>query len=254
MKRKTDWEKVGSWYGSLVGKKGHEHHRDVIFPKLLPLLNLKQGDSLLDLACGQGVLAHQIPGEVRYLGIDLSPSLIEQAKEGQRAGSSFQVGDICAPLEVDFSPFSHATIVLALQNVERADLALKNAACHLKSGGELFLVLNHPCFRIPRQTHWGVDTEKNLQYRRIDRYLSSLKIPIQMNPGKGKKSEITWSFHRSLSDYSRFLIDAGFLIAGIEEWVSAKKSTGGAAKRENRARDEFPLFLTMKCVKTPGLK
>jgi hypothetical protein len=41
------------------------------------------------------------------------------------------------------------------------------------------------------------------------------------------------------------LIDNGFLIERIEEWVSPKKSEGGMAKVEDSARAEFPLFMAI---------
>ncbi|MFS8563077.1 MAG: hypothetical protein LVR00_01585 [Rhabdochlamydiaceae bacterium] len=128
---------------------------------------------------------------------------------------------------------------------------MKNAHLLLKPQGKLLIVLNHPCFRIPRQSSWGVDEPKKLQYRRIDRYLSPLKIPIQTHPGKQHDSQETWSFHHPLSDYTRWLQEAGFTIEIIEEWISDKTSTGGHAKMENRSRAEFPLFLAILACKLP---
>lgn len=251
MKSQTDWENVDRWYDQIVGQVGHYYHRQVILPKLLPLLNLEAFDSpaLLDLACGQGVLARNLPPHVPYWGIDLAPSLIAEAKKKCRKNHHFLVGDICKPLPIDKQDFTHATILLALQNVAHPEKALAQASHHLKEGGILALVLNHPCFRIPRQSAWGVEESKKLQYRRIDSYLSPQKIPIQMHPGKGKASTTTWSFHHSISDFSRFLADAGFAILLIEEWASDKTSTGPSAKMENRARAEFPLFLTFLAQK-----
>ncbi|MFN0065824.1 MAG: class I SAM-dependent methyltransferase [Chlamydiales bacterium] len=246
MQSNSSWEGVEEWYGDLVGKEGHFFHKEVIFPRLLPLLNFSafHSPSLLDLACGQGVLSNLIPKEIPYQGVDLSPSLIRQAKQGQ---GKYQVADICAPLSL--GTFTHVTCILALQNVARADLAIQNAHKHLETNGIFVFVLNHPCFRIPRQTHWEVDEAQKLQYRRVNRYLSPLKIPIQANPVKGSKSQTTWSFHHPLSDYTKWLYQAGFMIQIIEEWVSPKQSTGKAAKMENRARSEFPLFLTIKAIK-----
>src|SRR5262249_49920639 len=106
-------------------------------------------------------------------------------------------------------------------------------------------VLNHPCFRIPRQSSWQVDSEKKIQYRRLDRYLSPMQIPINAHPSKGERSATTLSFHHPLSAYSQWLRDAGFVISCMEEWCSDKVSTGSAAKMENRSRAEFPLFLTL---------
>jgi ubiquinone/menaquinone biosynthesis C-methylase UbiE len=249
-KLKTDWEDVGQWYDTQVGNLGHYYHRQVIFPKLLPLLSLETFDSpaLLDLGCGQGILARYLPIHVPYWGVDLAPSLITQAKKRASAQHQFYKGDICKPLHIDKQDFTHVTLVLALQNVAHPDKALANAAHHLQPGGILAIVLNHPCFRIPRQSSWGIDTNKKLQYRRIDTYLQPLKIPIHMHPGQ-KPAKTTWSFHHSLSDFSRFLADAGFAILLIEEWASDKISSGAAAKMENGARKEFPLFLTFLAQK-----
>ena len=249
MKSDTDWESVEKWYGSLVGKEGHYYHKHVILPKLLPLLTLDSRSKVLELACGQGVLARHLPQEARYHGVDLSDSLIQQARKEKRPSHMFTTADICKPLPIKETDFTHAAIILALQNVSDPEKALNNAAKHLQPGGVLAVVLNHPCFRIPRQSHWGIDAEKKLQYRRVDLYLTPLKIPIQAHPSQKQKSATTWSFHRPLSAYSRYLADSGFTIARIEEWASDKKSTGKSARMENRARAEFPLFLTFICEK-----
>lgn len=250
-KKDTGWGHVDKWYDEIVGKEGHYYHQHVILPRLLPLLDLASfsSPSFLDLACGQGVLARHLPASVSYTGIDLSAPFIASAKKLQTRSQQFLTGDICKPLPIPKEAFSHAAIILALQNVAHPELALKNAALHLIERGRLVIVLNHPCFRIPRQSQWGLDEKKKLQYRRVDRYLSPLKIPIQTHPSQGKGSSTTHSFHHSLSDYSRFLAQAGFVIELIEEWASDKVSTGKAARMENRAREEFPLFLTIVAIK-----
>ncbi len=129
--------------------------------------------------------------------------------------------------------------------MEQGAAAIQTAARHLKKKGKLLMVLNHPCFRIPRQSEWGVDAQKKLQYRRINSYLSPQKIPIQTQPGKGEQSATTFSYHHPLSDYSLWLQQANFSIAHLEEWCSDKKSEGSQAKMEDRARKEIPLFLAI---------
>jgi ubiquinone/menaquinone biosynthesis C-methylase UbiE len=246
----SSWEQSEKWYDLLVGAEGHYYHQHVVIPRLLRLLDLKKSSSLLDLGCGQGILERAAPNEIVYHGVDLSPSLIQKAKaQSRNSHHQFSVGDITQKLPLKEEKFTHAAFVLCLQNVEFPDQALLEASKHLKSGSQLAIVLNHPCFRIPRQSSWGVDESKKLQYRRIDRYLTPLKIPIQMHPGQGQKSEETWTFHHSLSDYSKYLSQAGFSIQLLEEWTSDKTSTGPKAKMENRSREEFPLFLTILALK-----
>jgi ubiquinone/menaquinone biosynthesis C-methylase UbiE len=252
--RSTSWQKVGKWYDETVGEQGHYYHQTVIIPGILKLLNLASDSSVLDLACGQGILSRHLPKEVAYVGIDLSSALIRTARRYQpNSQHRFVVGDISQELPIDQKDFSHAALILALQNLEEPLKAFKNAHKHLQSMGQFVIVLNHPCFRIPRQSSWKIDQENKIQYRRIDRYLSTMKIPIQMHPGHGKESLETWSFHYPLSLISQWLHEAGFFIQQIEEWCSNKVSEGKAAKMENRSRAEIPLFMTILAVKKSSL-
>ncbi|MEI8124862.1 MAG: class I SAM-dependent methyltransferase [Parachlamydiaceae bacterium] len=249
--RSTSWEPVQKWYNKTVGDSGHYYHEHIVIPGVLRLLGLTSAPaSLLDIACGQGILGRSIPRHVEYMGVDISPSLIKNAKsQDPLPNHGYMVGDALKPLPLKKQDFSHAAIVLAIQNMEHPKQAFENASRHLVSKGHLVIAMNHPCFRIPRQSSWKIDEEQKTQYRRIDRYSSPLDIPIQANPSKGEESVSTWSFHRSLADYSRWLYEAGFLIELIEEWHSDKESTGKAAKMENRCREEIPLFLAIKALK-----
>ncbi len=249
-KVKSSWEDVNKWYNGQVGEEGHYYHKQLILPALQPHLSGEGDLSLLDLGCGQGILARTLPPTFSYVGIDGSPSLIQSAKAiSKNPKHQFLFADATKKLPLTKRDFSHAAIVLALQNMEHQDKAIENAASHLRAGGKLMIVLNHPCFRIPRQSSWGIDEQKKLQYRRIERYMSPLKIPIQMHPGKKEQSEQTWSFHHPLADYTRWLKNAGMAIEEIQELCSDKESTGKAAKMENRSRAEFPLFLVIFATK-----
>lgn len=244
----TSWEPVNKWYKNIVGKEGHYYHQNVVIPGILKLLKLENSSSILDLACGNGVMCNHLPKNIYYEGVDLSASFIKEAKKNYPT-RTFYTSDITEKLPVKKSDFTHAIMVLALQNLEHPHKAFHSAAQHIKANGKFIIVMNHPSFRIPRQSSWKVDSEQQIQYRRVDRYSSALKIPIQSAPSKGEKSPSTWSFHYPLADYSRWLNEAGFAIELIEEWHSDKVSTGKAAKMENRCRDEFPLFMTLICNK-----
>jgi ubiquinone/menaquinone biosynthesis C-methylase UbiE len=252
-KDSTSWEPVQKWYRQAVGEEGHYYHKQIILPKLLKILNIsgKAAENLLDLGCGQGILARHLPKQMHYTGVDIAPSLIKEAKRlTENPAQQFIVGDASKPLVLPEKDFTHATIILALQNIEHPLRVFQNASKHLKKNGQLVIVLNHPCFRILRQSSWGIDHERKIQYRRIDRYFSPLKIPIQAHPSKGQQSPTTMSFHYPLNAYFSWLKEAGFMVEGLEEWCSDKISTGSAAKMENRSRDEFPLFLTLIARKT----
>lgn len=246
----TSWEPIGSWYHQSVGKEGLYFHKKIIIPGILRLLELKEQSSVLDLACGQGILSRSIGAGLEYVGIDLAKNLIADAKKlNKNPHHNFYVSDATQQLPIKKTDFTHAAIILAIQNIEHPLLAFTNAANHLQAGGTLVVVMNHPCYRIPRQSSWGVDESKKMQYRRVDCYMSDLTIPMAANPSKGKDSTVTWSFHHPLSKFIEWIAKAGFVVDALEEWCSDKVSEGKAARMENRARKEFPLFLCLRCIK-----
>jgi hypothetical protein len=119
----------------------------------------------------------------------------------------------------------------------------------LKREGRMLFVLNHPCFRIPRQSGWGFDANRKLQYRRIDSYMSEMKIPIKMHPGSDPNVQ-TWTFHRPLEVYFKALTENGLVVDRLEEWTSHRSSLPGTTKKmEDRSRNEIPLFLAFRTFK-----
>lgn len=248
----TSWQSSGQWYNEIVGQKGHHYHQTLIIPKSLRLLAMENSpsNSLLDLACGQGVLSRHIPNKAIYYGIDAAQSLIKAANQYPHPSHhTFIQADATQILPLKKSDFTHASIILALQNIEHPQQVFKNVSKYLNSKGKFLIVINHPCFRIPRQSSWQIDPNSKIQYRRIDSYMSSMKIPIQTHPSRGEKSPQTWSFHYPISSYCQWLSEEGFVVQNIEEWCSDKVSEGKAAKMENRSRNEIPMFMAILAIK-----
>ena len=250
IQQNTSWQPVSHWYNKQVGASGHEYHQSVIFPRLLEILKIKKGDAVLDLGCGQGAFARVIPSDVYYQGLDAASDLITAAKGySHNELQHFTLADVTrVEIPITKKDFTHGVMILAAQNMAHPEKAFAHFAERLQTGGVCAIVLNHPCFRIPRQSSWQIDEVKKTQYRRIDRYLSPLEVPIVAHPGK-QRSATTWSFHQPLSFYINALAQQGLLVQQCEEWSSKKTSVGKAAKMENRSRDEFPLFLTLVAKK-----
>ncbi len=247
----TSWEKVANWYDKHVSEAS-DYHRDIIIPGALKLLDAKRGEKILDVGCGQGELCRELAKiGVHVVGIDASKKLIDIAKKrsGEKYNIHFRVSDAGDLEGIQDGTFDAACSILAIQNMENLDAVAKEMSRVVKRGGRILWVLNHPCFRIPRQSGWGFDEKRKLQYRRIDRYMSENKIPIQMHPGSSPNI-YTWTFHRPLSGYFDQFNSRGFAVTKLEEWISHRKSKPGASARsENAAREEIPLFLAILAVK-----
>lgn len=246
MIKNTSWGKVAPWYQKIVGIDGHFYHREVIIPNLLRLLNLKSGEKIIDLGCGQGILARSIDKEIEYAGFDISPEMIKTAisldKNLKHRYTTIDTTHTILNQRAD-----KIAIVLALQNMKKPFAVIRNCKEMLNLNGKLVIVLNHPAFRIPKHGDWMV--KENRQFRIVDNYMSPLEIPIESSPHDNQNNQLSFSYHYPLSFYSEILFDNGFVIEKIEEWVSPKKSTGSKAEVEDKARNEIPLFMAIVASK-----
>lgn len=242
-RKKTSWGHVASWYDSYLKEEG-TYQKDLILPNLLRLMEVQKGERILDLACGQGFFAREFAAAgASVTGADVSKELIDIARRLSPPYLGFEVApannlEFAAP-----GTFDKATIVLALQNIEDLRGVLMECRRVLKPGGYLYMVLNHPAFRVPKASEWGWDAKTGAQYRRVDRYLSESAVKIQTHPGD-KPQDYTLSFHRPFQVYFKQLAKAGFCVVRLEEWNSNRKSQPGPrAQAEDKARAEIPLFL-----------
>lgn len=247
------WDPVAAWYDKLVGEAGSDYHRNVILPAALRLLGPVKGESVVDVCCGQGVLAPHLldRGAASFLGVDASPRLIRAAAErhGNHPKVAFHVADVCQPGPWADGTRDAVTCLMAVHDVPDTDAMFSNMARALKPGGRAVCVFMHPCFRIPRKSHWGWDGDQKIQFRRLDSYGSPLQIPITTHPGKGS-GELTVFHHRPLAELITSLGRAGLAITACEELFSHRRSQGSGpfSKAEHKAAEEFPLFIALKCV------
>ncbi len=246
------WDPVAAWYDGWVGKDGSKHHQKLAIPAALDLLDLKAGESVLDIGAGQGVLApHVIAAGADYTGVDVSDQLLKAARKHHKGAGRFLAGDarrLQDVPELRAARFEAVVFLLSLQDIDPLSDALDSAHWALKDGGRLVIVMTHPAFRIPRQSGWGWDENRKLQYRRIDRYLTSLPVP--MKAYTGQKSGTTISFHRPLSDYINGLGERGLLVDALREIPTYKQARHHPrASAENLANAEIPVFAALRAWK-----
>jgi ubiquinone/menaquinone biosynthesis C-methylase UbiE len=240
--KNTSWEHVAHWYDGWVGKEGSYYHQKIAIPRTLELLNLQPNEFLIDIGAGTGTLAPYVLAKgCNYVGIELSPSLVKQARKYHSGRAKFLEGD-ARQLQKLFPQhtFDAAVFLLSLQDMEPLAEVLKNAAHVLQPNGRLVIFMIHPCFRIPRQSGWGFDEKRKLHYRRIDRYLSPLAVPM-----KSYRGNVTRSYHRPLQDYVQTLLSGGFHINAWEEIADASQKPNG----QKNPNEEIPLFLALRALK-----
>lgn len=254
----TSWNAVAEWYDELL-KNDDSFQAKVILPNLLRILDLKKGEQVFDLACGQGYFANVFAHSGAVVtASDLSKNLIETAKKNSKlATPNLGEGKISFyNSAANRSPFlkdnsiDTIVVVLAIQNIENVSEVFAECNRVLKKNGRIVLVLNHPSFRVPQGSDWYF--ADGIQSRIVSQYLSPSKIYIDMTPGENnpKKKIKTISFHRSLQDYVKIFSKNGFMISRLEEWISHKQSqVGPRQKAEDKARKEIPMFMCIEVKK-----
>lgn len=257
MNKKTSWGEVAEWYDDLLSNDPDSYQKNVILPNLIRLIEPSPKTKILDLACGQGYFSIAFGKmNAKVIGCDISKELIEIAKEKSNKEKISNIEFNSAPSDkisfIEDKTIDVITIVLAIQNIENIAGTFAECSRVLKPDGKLFVVLNHPSFRIPQRSSWGWDEENKKQYRRIDGYMSEQSQKIDMTPGEidPSKKKFTISFHRPLQQYVKAITKAGLSINRLEEWISHKESQAGPrSAEEDRMRKEIPIFMCLECWK-----
>jgi ubiquinone/menaquinone biosynthesis C-methylase UbiE len=244
----ASWGAVASWYDKHLSE-ADTYHEKVLLPNLLRLIEAKKGERILDLACGQGFFTRAIAKTGASVeGVDIAPELITIA-QNESPTIPYHIGSADNLAMFADASQDKVLISLAIQNIENVEGVITEVARILKPNGEFHIAMNHPAFRIPKQSSWAYDDKQKVQTRRVDQYLSISRTDIDMHPGFADAPK-TISHHRPLQFYFKAFTKAGFAVTKLEEWISHKTSDSGPrAKAENDARKEIPLFLYMKVVK-----
>lgn len=239
------WEPVADWYDGWVGQHGSQHHQQLAIPAVLDLLRPQPGDHVLDLGCGQGVLASYIVAcDAHYTGIDISRKMIAIARQRHKRQGRFLCGDVRRLQHIKglrAHSFGAVVFLLSIEDMNPLDQVMAAAAWALRAGGQVIILMRHPCFRVPRQSGWGHDDQRKLRYRRVDHYLTPLSVP--MKPYQKGNRGVTISFHRPLNEYINALATHRLLIDGLEEIATYRQDADRAVRR---ADTEIPLFLGLR--------
>lgn len=243
---RSSWDPVAGWYDSTIGVRGSPHHRKAALPTVMQLAELRPGERLIDIGCGQGVLAHPVmKAGADYLGVDASAAMIRHARKRRGPEVTFEVGDardLVGTTAALPASFDVAVFLLSVQDMDPLAEVFASTRTVLKEGGRLVLFMIHPAFRAPRGSGWGYDERRKLVFRRVERYLSSAAVPMKSyaEVGAGQRGA-TISFHRPLQDYVAALAANGLLVDALVELPDPVK---GGDERADSA--EIPLFLALR--------
>jgi SAM-dependent methyltransferase len=180
------------------------------FQRLLPKLRDKR---VLDLGCGLGYFAREARahGARQVLGVDLSERMLQQARARTNdAGITY----LRASLE-EFEPaaasFDLVVSSLALHYIADYPRIVRRVAACLVPGGRFAFSVEHPIFTAHGTGDWHARQDGTRMHWPVDRYRDESERRTRWFVDGAVK------YHRTVETYVNTLLDAGLVLARLEE-------------------------------------
>ena len=258
----VDWPELAAWYDAKIGDDGDLWHRHLIDPGLLALIGDVRGLEVLDLACGNGYLARRYAreGAARVVGVDASAPIVRRARNHEartRLGVRYEVRNAGNLRGFPDASFDLVASNMAVMDIEDAESAIRESARVLRSGGRFVFSICHPCFDLNDRSVWSVERAifdspwfENRVWRKVSGYRNEDQQWGYWSLGDGKYVS-TKGYHRTLSTYSRYLSQAGFLIRRLHEPAPQPEMMGRSPQAEFIR--EIPLHLVVEAIRAPDV-
>ncbi|HEX7001189.1 MAG TPA: class I SAM-dependent methyltransferase, partial [Trueperaceae bacterium] len=140
---RSSWDPVAGWYDATVGVRGSPHHRKAAIPTVMRLAELRRGERVIDVGCGQGVLAHHvIKAGGEYLGVDASVAMVRLARKRRGAEGAFEHGDardLLGSTSAQPGSFDVAVYLLSIQDMDPLAQVFASVAQVLKPNGRVVI-------------------------------------------------------------------------------------------------------------------
>jgi ubiquinone/menaquinone biosynthesis C-methylase UbiE len=207
-------------------KEGNSFNNQLVVPSTQRLLELKPGEWVLDIACGNGNFSRRLAQwGAHVVAFDFSEAFIERARArtvefadriDYRVIDASRGEDLLALGE---RRFDAAVCNMALMDMAQIDPLLESLARLLKPGGRFVFSVTHPCFNNLGSVK--VMEEEDREGEIVTRY--GVKVFGYITPKAGKglgmigQPQPQYYFERPLSVLLQHGFRAGFVLDGLEE-------------------------------------
>ena len=218
------WNANAAFWDQRMGQDGNDYQRLLVGPAQERLLRLQPGETVLDVACGNGLFSRRMADlGCRVVACDVAPAMIELARARSNAHADRIEYLVCDATDeqalraLGVGRFDAAVCSMAMMDMPEVRPLLSALTRLIKPEGRVVFSVLHPCFN------------RNSAYRVSEadpegRTRHFLKLPASyITPATTKgvaivgQPELQPCFDRPLSLLLGTCFEAGFVVDGMEE-------------------------------------
>jgi 2-polyprenyl-3-methyl-5-hydroxy-6-metoxy-1,4-benzoquinol methylase len=219
------WNDNAAFWDARMGE-GNDFVEVLIWPATLRLLDLRPGERVLDIACGNGLTSRRLAAlGAEVVAFDFAAEMIVHARERTREHAeriTYQVLDAtdeAALLALGAGGFDVALCNMALFDMAEIDPLLSALTRLLRPGGRFVFSVLHPCFNGDRMVQVAEQQDRD----GVVNTVYAIKTFGYMTPAvthglamlEQPRPQVT--FHRPLQTLLGACFAAGFVLDGLEE-------------------------------------
>jgi 2-polyprenyl-3-methyl-5-hydroxy-6-metoxy-1,4-benzoquinol methylase len=249
------WEEIAGFWDRHIGE-GNDFQKTLIMPATDRLLDARPGQTILDVACGNGNYSRTLGRRgVKVVACDFCDTFLARARQrttpedGDIEYRKIDATSMAQLLTLGENRFDAAVCSMAMMDMIVIDPLLDSLAELIKPGGRFVFSLPHPCFstnhmKFTASLEVNRDRLEQVYGVEIRKYLTQeagLSVGIINQPTPH------FYFHRPLSAILAACFSGGFVIDGMEE--PAYPSDGGGSGKNAFSwanRPEIPAAIVIR--------
>lgn len=243
------WERKAAFWDEAMGE-GNAFQRILVGPATERLLAVRQGERVLDVACGNGVFSRRLAElGASVVATDFSEKFVELARaRTERTAYGDAVEYLVADatdeermLALGEGHFDATVCNMALMDMPAIDPLMRVLRRLLKPESRFIFSVQHPAFN--SNAVRLVLEEEDREGTLVETYSVKVTDYMHVPPGKGAGMPGEPAphpyFHRSLSELFGACFRAGFVVDGVEEPCFPKPQEGPQPKPRPLSWENF---------------
>lgn len=219
---KDIWNTNAEFWDKRMGE-GNDFHKILIEPTQLRLLDIKPGQKILEIACGNGQYARKMAEMgAKVTATDFSERFIEIARAKSDKNIEYKVIDATKTSDLRklaIVKYDAIVCTMAFMDIENIRTLIQFSPKLLKKEGIFIFSLCHPCFNSGESflVHERDEFSGKLASRFYIKVANYLVEKSYSGEGMSGQPELQYYFHRPISTILRYFFESGFVLDAFEE-------------------------------------